>query len=102
MRHFPSRYGNSPSPTYTVSRGVRTHGERLAQRRNQIADMWSGRHDGRCWTAQQIADEIGLQLKGVYGHLRLLRDEGDPRGFRKPEVKNHSPFSPIRILEAAE
>lgn len=81
---------------------ARTYGEKLAQRRDQIADLWSGRHDGRLWTAQEIADEIGIQIKGVYDHIRVLRQEGDARARPRPFPDSVTARSPRRIVEMSE
>lgn len=93
-----------PIASYIAARNARTHGNLLVKRRNLIADMWSGRYDGRRWTALEIADEINIQMKGVYGHLRVLRLQGDPRAFRRPEIGTKRAENPLRMAyaEAAE
>jgi hypothetical protein len=99
-----SSLAHRPQASYIVKRNIRTHGEKLARRRDMIADMWSGRHDGRCWTAQEIADDIGIEPHMVLRHLQHLRREGDARAFRSASIKNHKPMSPVRFIdrEAAE
>ncbi len=81
---------------------ARTYGERLARRRDQIADLWSGRHDGRLWTAQEIAAEVGIEIVMVYRHIRALRQEGDARARPRPFPDSVTARSPLRIVEAGE
>lgn len=55
-----------------------------APRRNQVAELWS-----QGLTAQQIADRMHIaDTRGVFYHLRKLRDAGDPRAHHRPQWAN--------------
>lgn len=101
MKPLPLRTHGRPAG-YVVERNIRTHGERLARRRDQIADMWSGRHDGRRWTAQEIAVEIGIETAMVYRHIKALREDGDARAKPRPFPDSVTARSPLRMVETSE
>jgi hypothetical protein len=55
-----------------------------APRRNQVAELWA-----QGFTAQQIADRMHIaDTRGVFYHLRKLRDAGDPRAHHRPQWAN--------------
>lgn len=102
MNVKPSLLAHRPRSSYHQDRAARTYGETLARRRDQIADLWSGRHDGRLWTAQEIADQIGIEIGMVYRHIKALRADGDPRAAPRPFPDSVTARSPLRLVEAGE
>ena len=60
-------------------------------RREQVARLWSGQNDdGKCHTAAQIAETLGIEPKTVYRHLRKLRAARDARAHHRPEYGHQS------------
>jgi hypothetical protein len=82
-----------PRPTF------RTRTQIIDWRRERVARLWSGElldgspapeADGRKWKAWQIADDLGIEVKSVFGHLAALRKAGDARAENRPQWANQA------------